>query len=92
MCPLQRKPRECKHTFCRAVSLAWGSFLTGICADMPPMAKMPRRWHVLISSRLYARMQGCSIVTTPLCAPCTSQRQERRPLYFTNVRCEEQAY
>jgi len=30
------------------------------------MACTPRRWHVLMSSRLYDRMHGCSIVITPL--------------------------
>jgi len=33
------------------------------------MACTPRRWHVLMSSRLYDRMHGCSIVITPLHQP-----------------------
>ena len=37
------------RTFSSAFSLAAGSFLMGICAAMPPMAWMPRRWQVWIS-------------------------------------------
>ena len=37
--------------------------LIGICAAIPPIACAPRRWQVLISSCVYARMNGCCIVT-----------------------------
>ena len=38
------------RTFASAASLAAGSFLIGICAAMPPIAWMPRRWQVLIAA------------------------------------------
>ena len=40
------------RTLARAISLAFGSFLIGIWAAMPPIAKAPRRWQVLMTSRL----------------------------------------
>jgi len=39
-------------TFCIAASLAAGSSRIGICAAIPPMAWISRRWQVLINSRL----------------------------------------
>ena len=34
----------------KAAAFAWLSFLIGICAAMPPIAKAPRRWQVRTSS------------------------------------------
>ena len=34
----------------RTITFAAGSSLIGICAAMPPIAWMPRRWHVLMRS------------------------------------------
>ena len=47
-----------------AASFAAASFLIGICAAMPPIAWQPRAWHVLISRRTYASMNGVVIETS----------------------------
>jgi hypothetical protein len=50
-------------TAASARSFASGSFRLGMYAAMPPMAWAPRRWHVRISSSVYARMNGTVMVT-----------------------------
>ena len=48
------------RTFSSALALAAGSFLMGICAAMPPMAWMPRRWQVSMS-RVYVGAQEVAL-------------------------------
>ena len=50
-------------TLARARSLASASVREGKNAAMPPMAWAPRRWQVLTSSSVYARMNGTVMVT-----------------------------
>src|ERR687884_115509 len=45
------------RTFSSAASFAAGSFLIGICADMPPMAGAPRRWKGFTTSIPQARLE-----------------------------------
>ena len=40
-----------RRTLASASSFAAGSFLIGICAAMPPIACMPRRWQVLMQQQ-----------------------------------------
>src|SRR5215470_308079 len=51
-CPSPASRSLSARTFSIAASLAPGSSRIGICAAMPPIAWIPRRWQVLISSRL----------------------------------------
>ena len=46
-----------------ALALTSGSRRLGMNAAMPPIACAPRRWQVLTSSSVYARMNGAVIVT-----------------------------
>ena len=44
--------QQLRLTLAMAAAFLPGSFLMGMWAAMPPMACTPRRWQVLMSSRL----------------------------------------
>ena len=63
-----------QQTLASAASLAAASCLIGICAAMPPIAWQPRAWHVRMSRRTYASMNGLVIVTSPRLGSTLSAR------------------